>query len=185
MVALTAAVRESGGSSHAKLTTGTQAPRAKRRQRATTGYSPISPARGRPKARTTNVPTARPPQSVGERDDARGVGHRRTGCYAVLSLESFGPRIGPERRTGQKAKPIAGHSSKRERRGSDTRPAPHRLQRSRFDSTRTCSSSWRGSSSIPIARPSETPARAPRDPHARPVRRGPGRARRQGRRRCR
>ena len=54
MVALEAAVRESGASTHAKLTTGTQAPRAERRQQATTRSSPISPARGRPKARTTN-----------------------------------------------------------------------------------------------------------------------------------
>jgi len=53
MVALKAAVRESGGSTHAKLTTGTQAPRAGRRQQATIRSSPISHARGRPKARTT------------------------------------------------------------------------------------------------------------------------------------
>jgi len=35
MGALAAAVRESGGSSHAKLITGSQAPKAKRRQQAT------------------------------------------------------------------------------------------------------------------------------------------------------
>lgn len=55
MVALEAAVRESGGSSHAKLKTGAQAPGADQRQQATRESAPISPARGRPEAMKTKA----------------------------------------------------------------------------------------------------------------------------------
>src|SRR3954462_953229 len=54
MVVLKATVRDPGEGPRTKLITGAQAPRTKRRQRTTPESSPISSARGWPKARTTN-----------------------------------------------------------------------------------------------------------------------------------
>src|SRR3954453_23777815 len=54
MVVLEATVRDPGEGPRTKLVTGAQAPKAKRRQRATPTSSPISPARGCPKGKTTS-----------------------------------------------------------------------------------------------------------------------------------
>ena len=55
MGVLIATVRDPGEGPRTKLTTGAQAPRTTRRQRATPSSSRISPARGWPKATTTNA----------------------------------------------------------------------------------------------------------------------------------